>query len=72
MDIVLTIHKSKLPLDEFVADLMSKRVRQGYPEETYILYNGEPIRAYDWTDGVHSYQSTFTVVDGGIQEISIE
>lgn len=72
MDIILTIHKSELSLDEFVAALMSKRVRQGWPEENYILYNGEPIRAYEWTDGVHSYQSSFTVVDGGIQEISIE
>lgn len=72
MDIAITIHKTELPLEEFVADLMSKRLVSGYPEEIYILYNREPIRAYEWTDGVHSYQSSFTVVDGGIQEISIE
>jgi hypothetical protein len=72
MDIGFTIYKTELPLEEFVSDLMGKRVRQGHPEEIHILYNGEITKAYEWTDGIHSYQSVFTPVDGGVQEISVE
>jgi hypothetical protein len=72
MDIAFTIHKTELPLDEFVTNLMGRRVKQGHPEEIHILYNNEITKAYEWTDGIHSYQSVFTKVDLGVQEISVE
>jgi hypothetical protein len=72
MQVDIINHSTDLPLDQFIAQLMSKRVKQGYPEEVTIKVDGEPTTAYTWTDGINYIVSVFLPKgDGIIKEICL-
>ena len=61
-----------LPLTDFIAALMKRRIGQGHPEEITVKVDDEPVVAYDWTDGIHSILSIFIPIDSGtIKEVCI-
>lgn len=71
MNMQSKIHDTELSFEDFVKDLMSKRVRQGYPEEVN-LYFKETYKAYTWTDGISSVFSIFRPLSNKmVQEILI-
>lgn len=73
MDISIINHQTKLAIADFIDDLMQKRVRQGKPEMLSIMLNDEPVSAFLWTDGVHSFQTIFYALNlQFVQEITIK
>jgi len=63
------IHQTKLSFDDFVLDLMGRRVKQGDPEQ--VTFKGGYL-VYTWTDGIDSIISIFSPSSGtSVQEISI-
>jgi hypothetical protein len=72
MSIELIFHQTQLPLDQFAANLMQRRVKQGFPKECWIKIADQPQTAYSWTDGVDSIFSIFTPEGPGmIKEICV-
>ena len=71
MNIHSIVHDTDLSFEDFIRDIMSRRVRQGYPEEVNLYFKGTH-KAYIWTDGLESILSIFRpLTDKSVQEISI-
>lgn len=70
--ISIQIHKTDLSFDRFVEQLMSKRVRQGWPETVSFRW-ATAHEGYTWTDGINSILSLFFQLDNGdVQEVAID
>lgn len=70
MNIRTITHQTQLSMDEFVADLMGKRVQRGQPKLVDITLNGSLNVAYCWTDGLDYYCSIFYREElGSVQEL---
>lgn len=72
MQVDIIAHSTNLSADQFISELMGRRVRRGHPEEVTIKVDGEPTTAYAWTDGVNAVVSIFLPkVNGTIKEICL-
>jgi hypothetical protein len=53
------------PLHAIAEDLMSRRVRQGYPTRFDAAISGRPALGFGWSDGVSSVLSYFVMHPAG-------
>lgn len=72
MNIHTLLHKTDSSFENFVTDIMRKRVSQGYPEEISLSFKGV-YKAFSWTDGLNSIVSIFTpIAENWVKEISVD
>jgi hypothetical protein len=72
MQVDIIIHSTDLSSEMFATQIMGRRVKQGYPIETFVKIDDQPQTAYGWTDGIDSIFSIFLPAnEGKVKEICI-